>query len=561
MNFDDVVQNRRSIRNFTSQPVEREKIAEILRCAQATPSAKNRQPWFFSVLEGESRIGFAELMREKAESLKDGWSAQTAAVMATAPVLIIVSLTRENFSRTDVLSVGAAIYGICLKATDLGLGSLWIGDTDILENQLKEYTRLGTVVGAVAIGYAKEQPAPRPRKELQYITDYYDVAGQVCVEDDICNADLADEAFVFCSYSHADNDKMVKEFVELKRHGIPIWYDKALQVGEPWDEGALGWLRKENCRAALFYLSTNSLSSENVRKEFVAAVERKQADKSFAIIPVHLQDRLLSDMLSQVEKEKGRAFIQPYLDYFGEGDRTLFIKRSVYAHITGHILKIAEELEKLGVIADGRVYDDFSYEVKGSVCRIKKYGGFSQTVRVPEYIMNFPVVEILEGAFAENPYVTEVILPSTIKTLGPGVFRACKNLSHVHLPDSIEEIQTACFRDCVSLQRIALPPKLTYLAEALFRGCAALIEIVVPEGVKVLKEAVFRHCHSLERAVLPSTIEEMTEGGFYDCPALVVVVIPEEVKGLEIQSFDTSPKLQRLQAGGFIFEKGVGKKL
>ena len=561
MNFDDVIYNRRSIRKFTSAPVEKEKIAALLSCAQATPSAKNRQPWYFSVLTGETKEDFAELLKEQADTLQDGWSAQTAAVMMGAPVLIVVSLTRENFTRTDVLSVGAAIYGICLKATDLGLGSLWIGDTDILENRLKEYTRFGTVVGAIAIGYAEAQPAARPRKSLKDITNFYEEEGQVCVQDDIRDADLSDEKFVFCSYSHADKEQMQTEFVELKRHGIPIWYDKALDVGKPWDKNALAWLKKENCRAMLFYVSPRSLSSENVRKEFITAVERQKTDNSFAILPIHLEDRLLSNMLEEVKAEKGAEFVRPYFDFFGSKDTTLFIKRSVYAHVSEHIQKIAEELEKLGVIADGRVYDDFSYEIKKGICRIKQYKGFSQTLRVPEFILNIPVTVIGEGAFVGNAYITEVVLPSTVKIVEAGAFRDCKNLTRVFLPDSIEEIWTAAFRDCTSLAEITLPPKLTYLAEALFRGCSALKKIVVPEGVRELKEAVFRHCHSLEEAYLPTTLEVMTEGGFFDCPSLRIVKMPKTVRGLEAHSFDSSPNLQRLEVGGFLFEKGSGKKI
>ena len=51
-------------------------------------------------------------------------------------------------------------------------------------------------------------------------------------------------------------------------------------------------------------------------------------------------------------------------------------------------------------------------------------------------------------------------------------------------------------------------------------------------------------------------LKTMTEGGFYGCTSLIKLVIPISVVGAEIQSFDTSPLLERTQIGEFVFEKG-----
>ena len=51
--YDDVVNGRRSIRGFTSDPVPRELVEEILALAVRAPSSLNSQPWNFTVVTGE----------------------------------------------------------------------------------------------------------------------------------------------------------------------------------------------------------------------------------------------------------------------------------------------------------------------------------------------------------------------------------------------------------------------------------------------------------------------------------------------------------------------------
>ena len=53
MQYDEVVLGRRSTRGFTSDPVPRELIEEILTLAMRAPSSMNTQPWNFHVVTGE----------------------------------------------------------------------------------------------------------------------------------------------------------------------------------------------------------------------------------------------------------------------------------------------------------------------------------------------------------------------------------------------------------------------------------------------------------------------------------------------------------------------------
>ena len=106
-------------------------------------------------------------------------------IMREAPVLIIILNTNggtpfasvdtdDRFIEIcDTLSIGAAVQNMLLRAHSLGLGTLWIANTCYAYKELTEY--LGTdmqLTGAVALGYAAESPAARPRRSLDDLTEF-----------------------------------------------------------------------------------------------------------------------------------------------------------------------------------------------------------------------------------------------------------------------------------------------------------------------------------------------------------------------------------------------------
>ena len=106
-------------------------------------------------------------------------------IMRQAPILIVILNTNgkspideiDTDNRVteicDTLSIGASIENMLLKATEIGLGSLWIANTCYAYNELEEYLATECqLVGAVALGYADESPASRPRKKLEDIVEY-----------------------------------------------------------------------------------------------------------------------------------------------------------------------------------------------------------------------------------------------------------------------------------------------------------------------------------------------------------------------------------------------------
>mgnify|MGYP005765999651 FL=1 len=189
-------EDRRSIRKYKEQDVPKDIIEKILQAGILAPSSKNRQPWRFIVMTGATKADMVSVMRcgiereKQAPLLPDSskyisGAEYTAKIMQQAPVTIFIvnplgadlqkQLTPEEriYETCNAQSVGAAIENMALAATGLGLGSLWICDTYFAYPELKEWLGIdGEIFAALIVGYADEEPAARPRKTLEEVTEW-----------------------------------------------------------------------------------------------------------------------------------------------------------------------------------------------------------------------------------------------------------------------------------------------------------------------------------------------------------------------------------------------------
>lgn len=177
MELRNAIELRRSIRKFKNIDVPNNLIEDLIDCARLAPSAKNRQPWKFIVVKNDLKNAITDIMISKEKQINNAYSTVsfTANVMKEAPVLILVLNTSSlRCSLMDNISIGGAIEHICLRATDLGLGSLWIGDIVNSEKEILELInyRNAEIISAISIGYPNQEPHPRPRKELNEILEW-----------------------------------------------------------------------------------------------------------------------------------------------------------------------------------------------------------------------------------------------------------------------------------------------------------------------------------------------------------------------------------------------------
>ena len=181
-----IIEERRSIRNFKNDNVNKELIEDILNCGRLAPSAKNKQPWYFVVLTKETKNRVVDMMvnytlksKKSEERAIYGFNSSvnpTANVIKQAPILILIFREKDNnWIVGDNLSIGACVENMCLRATDLGIGSLWIRDIVYVADEVAKM--LGhedmELNCAVSIGYPNEFPKQRPRKKLKDIVEWY----------------------------------------------------------------------------------------------------------------------------------------------------------------------------------------------------------------------------------------------------------------------------------------------------------------------------------------------------------------------------------------------------
>ncbi len=156
------IENRRSIRNYKTDNIDKKIILDILNASIKAPSAKNNQPWRFLIVNNDIKNKISDKMIEIYGPNK------TAEVIKTVPYLILVyNKDNEYFNH---LSIGAAIENILLEAENIGLGTLWIGYIKKIEDYVKQLVNIDyELVSAIAIGVKNENPLERPRLTLDEV--------------------------------------------------------------------------------------------------------------------------------------------------------------------------------------------------------------------------------------------------------------------------------------------------------------------------------------------------------------------------------------------------------
>lgn len=155
MNFLNIAKQRFSVRSYTGQAVEKEKLDKILEAAHVAPTAANLQPAQLIVVQSED--GLAKIGR--------------AANIYGVPLAIIVCADHEKawvrpFDKKQTGDIDTSILTdhMMLQATELGLGSVWICyfKPDVISREFKLPDHLEPV-NILAVGYSNEEAAEPER--------------------------------------------------------------------------------------------------------------------------------------------------------------------------------------------------------------------------------------------------------------------------------------------------------------------------------------------------------------------------------------------------------------
>ncbi len=170
MELKDVILDRRSIRKYKSDIVREDILLEGIKMGVKAPSAHNRQPWKFKLLSKEEKDKVASLLEDKTKDIPLHSGPHTASVIREVPHLIMIFLdSSENDDREmDILSVGACIENMILYYTSMGLGTIWIGNTNIINEEIKDLLGINyDTISSLGIGFKNQEPHSRPRKEFE----------------------------------------------------------------------------------------------------------------------------------------------------------------------------------------------------------------------------------------------------------------------------------------------------------------------------------------------------------------------------------------------------------
>ncbi|MEU3064438.1 coenzyme F420-0:L-glutamate ligase [Streptomyces subrutilus] len=183
----EAVTQRRTVRAFTSEPVDPGAVRRAVAAAVTAPAPHHTTPWRFVLLES------AAARRELLDAMRDAWVADLRAdgrseesitkrvrrgeVLRAAPYLVVPCLVTEGahhygHARRDaaeremfVVAMGAGVQNLLVALAGERLGSAWVSSTMFCRDVVREVLALPgdwDPMGAVAVGHPAAAPPRRP---------------------------------------------------------------------------------------------------------------------------------------------------------------------------------------------------------------------------------------------------------------------------------------------------------------------------------------------------------------------------------------------------------------
>jgi len=191
--LDEAIMKRVSVRYFSEKNVPEEHVRALIEAAIRAPTASGLENWKFVVfrsekareklynLIAEGMIRYYRAVNLPEEKIEKLMRRMYVEGMYRAPLYIAVFMDRrirflpgEEFDELEFIwsveSAAMAIQNLMLKATELGLGTVYIGVTNFkgIEERVRELAGLDEnhyLVGVVPLGYPKGEVKPRKRRK------------------------------------------------------------------------------------------------------------------------------------------------------------------------------------------------------------------------------------------------------------------------------------------------------------------------------------------------------------------------------------------------------------
>jgi nitroreductase len=166
MEFSELIERRYSVRAYKPDPVEDDKLQQVLQAARLAPTASNQQPFQLIVIHTKDRE--AELKR----IYNRNWFVQAPLVICACAIPAWGWVRRDGRNYSDV-DVTIAMDHLILAAANVGLGTCWVAAFD--PKAAREVLHLPDDVEPIVftpLGYPADRPGPKERKALSELVRY-----------------------------------------------------------------------------------------------------------------------------------------------------------------------------------------------------------------------------------------------------------------------------------------------------------------------------------------------------------------------------------------------------
>jgi nitroreductase len=154
MEFLEVIKTRHSCRNYSCKEIDHNILQDILEAGRCAPSAQNKQPWRYLVINQSDlikKIAFHSIIGSINFFIKDA----PIVIVACADMKSSLKINQQDYYLVDV---AISFQQMMLTAWNYGIGTCWLAAFD--EGKLKELLDIPKnyrIVGLSPFGYPKEK--------------------------------------------------------------------------------------------------------------------------------------------------------------------------------------------------------------------------------------------------------------------------------------------------------------------------------------------------------------------------------------------------------------------
>jgi nitroreductase len=180
----DAIIQRRSIKQFNGQPVERETLLAILEDAIWAPNHQLRQPWRFVIACGKEQVELYDVLKEFAipkwkELSEDDLEKQMKKFTTPGGYVFVIvpEDPRQKERLEDYAAASMLVQNVQLLAWDRGIGSCWKTPGFLDNPKFREALGIKPgerIISMFQVGYFDEMPKPKPRKSVEELITIFE---------------------------------------------------------------------------------------------------------------------------------------------------------------------------------------------------------------------------------------------------------------------------------------------------------------------------------------------------------------------------------------------------